>query len=65
MKDKAKEVTDNVNKTMSKPVPKPAEPKKEEPKAEKMDVETTDSKPAEGSTSNPGGPSEEAKPEKM
>jgi hypothetical protein len=32
LRDKAKEVNDNVKKTMSKPVPKPAEPKKEEPK---------------------------------
>lgn len=47
---------------MSKPVPKPDEPKKEEPKNEKMDAET-ESKPAEGS--NPGAPSQEAKPEKM
>ena len=32
LRDKAKEVNDNVKKTMSKAVPKPAEPKKEEPK---------------------------------
>lgn len=36
IKTKEKEITDHVKKTMSKPVPKPAEPKKEEQKPEKM-----------------------------